>query len=206
MKNTNQKIANEMFVDYPKENVVYITEDGQAFFDELAAKNHAKNRNFENPEVFFREGHEPEDKKELEEELLLLKEDYEVAVGQLELIEQVTDLTQVAPQVDTSTSDVVAKVVTLRQQNEVFENEKKELEASRDSLQSVLTEIVEGVARACDIDNDVPEMTVSDEALPVIKQVLELRAKLADASNQIATLKAKSIEVDNATEEKPKKK
>lgn len=37
-----KKVADDVFKRYPKENKVYVTSDGQAFFDESHAKNHAR--------------------------------------------------------------------------------------------------------------------------------------------------------------------
>jgi hypothetical protein len=36
-------IANDVFKRFPKEDKVFVTSDGQAFFDEAHAKNHVKN-------------------------------------------------------------------------------------------------------------------------------------------------------------------
>lgn len=43
-KETIEKVANDFFTRYPKETKVYITSDGQAFVEELFAKNHAKKK------------------------------------------------------------------------------------------------------------------------------------------------------------------
>ena len=57
-------IANDVFKRFPNENKVYVTSDGQAFLNDVHAKNHAvKNRtgNELKLETFLREETKPSD-------------------------------------------------------------------------------------------------------------------------------------------------
>jgi len=51
---TMKKTANGILADNPEENVVFMTEDGQGFFDLLKATNHANKNEFSEPEAFYR--------------------------------------------------------------------------------------------------------------------------------------------------------
>jgi hypothetical protein len=178
----SKKIADEILKDYPKCNKVIVTEDGQAFFVDLDATRHHQRNGFKKePEVFFREGFEPEDTKELEEDLQITKEANATLGDAIKLVILATDLEADAPEVDGQTPEVVAKVVGLREK----------LETS----QTTFNEVAEAVTRACDLENEVPELTLSDEALPIVKSVIELRAQLSQVSNELATLKALKVEV-----------
>jgi len=60
-------VANDIFNRFPKENKVFITSDGQAFFSEAYARNHAKtNRTGKELklETFLREGEAKAEKQE----------------------------------------------------------------------------------------------------------------------------------------------
>lgn len=171
-----KKIADEILKDHPGENKVIITQDGQGFFNELAATQHHKRNSFKNePEVFFREGFVPEDTKELEEDLLQTKEtnaNLEFAIKQ---VIDAADLDAEDPEVNGQTLQVVAVVVELREKLQ--------------SSIATLKEVAESVNRVCDLENDVPDLKLSDEALPIVKAVIQLRTQLAEASNELATLK-----------------
>lgn len=178
----SKKIANEILKDYPESNKVIVTEDGQAFFVDLDATRHHQRNGFKKePKVFFREGFEPEDTKELEEDLQITKEANATLGDAIKLVILATDLEADAPEVDGQTPEVVAKVVGLREK----------LETS----QTTFNEVAEAVNRACDLENEVPELTLSDEALPIVKSIIELRAQLSQVSNELATLKAEKVEV-----------
>lgn len=184
-----KKIAESVLKDHPAQNQVFITEDGQAFFSELSANQHNKRSAFEsNPEPFYREGFEPEDTKELEEDLKATKAEKDKLVALVTEVFDATDLTKDAPEVNQETPEVVAKVVSLREAI-------TEKEAS-------YKEVLEVVTRACDLTNDFPEVKVSDEALPVIQQVLGLREELGKAHAELQTLKAAPLDVKDTEEVK----
>lgn len=42
-----QTVADDFFTRYPKENKVFITDDGQAFIEDQFAKNHAKDKDLD---------------------------------------------------------------------------------------------------------------------------------------------------------------
>ncbi|MDN3621343.1 hypothetical protein QWY81_17885 [Polaribacter undariae] len=87
-----KKIAAELLKDNPEQNKIWMTEDGQGFFSEGHANNNAKTKGLENPEVFFRDGHQDEDSKELEEVLLETEE----TVRELEtVIDRVIDVSNI---------------------------------------------------------------------------------------------------------------
>ena len=180
----SKKIADEILKNYPEQNKVIVTQDGQAFFSDLDASHHQKRNGFDSePEVFFREGFEPEDTKELEEDLWLTKQANETLADAIKEVILATDLEAKLPyEVNGQTPEVVAKVVLLREKLE--------------SSQGTLKLLIETISKVCDPENlEVPEEALSDEALPIVKAVVELRAQLNQTTNELATLKANPIEV-----------
>ena len=179
----SKKIADEILKNYPEQNKLIVTQDGQAFFSDLDASHHQKRNGFDSePEEFFREGFEPEDTKELEEDLQLTKDANATLEQAIKQVIATTNLEADAPEVDGQTPDVVAKVVGLREK----------LESSEDKFKL----LIEIITQVCDPENlEVPEEALSDEALPIVKSVVELRAQLNQVTNELATLKAKPIEV-----------
>lgn len=161
-----KKIANKILQENPEENVVYMTDDGQAFFNETQANNHASKNEFSEPESFFREGFEPEDTKALEEELALVKEDNETITAVLAEIEQAVDFTQEAPEVTQDSDPVVAAVVQLREKHE----------GSISLLDKVILALVE------------QEAVVDEKAEPVIVEIMKLRVSLLSAQAEKETL------------------
>lgn len=110
-----QKVADELFKDNPEENKVWITSDGQGFFKENHAKNNASDKDLEDPEVFFREGHQNEDNQDLED---VLHETEETVKEQEAVINKIIDVsnTEAEETVDVSETDheAVQAVVELR--------------------------------------------------------------------------------------------
>ena len=103
-KNTTAKqIAKNLLKVYPNQNKVWITSDGQGFFIEGAAINNAKNKDLENPEVFFREGHQDEDNTAVEE---LLQETEEALKKSEIALNRVIDVS------NTEAEDVVEVIKT----------------------------------------------------------------------------------------------
>lgn len=138
----NQNLATQILADNPGQNSVYITEDSQAFFNEIDAVNHSKRNDFKNkPEVFFREGFEPEDTKTLQEAHDAAVEKIATLEETLKLIVQAVNLEDAAPEVTSETEDVVAKVVGLRQLTEELKEANAELIASNETLEGEKTEL-----------------------------------------------------------------
>jgi hypothetical protein len=53
-KENAKKVADDVFKRYPNEKEIFVTSDGQAFFNEVHAKNHSlKNRTGKKLEIFF---------------------------------------------------------------------------------------------------------------------------------------------------------
>lgn len=92
-KEINKKeIATGLLQDNPEQNKVWITDDGQGFFKENYAKNNASDKNLEDPEVFFREGHQNADDQDLEE---ILQETEEALKGAELILDRVIDAANV---------------------------------------------------------------------------------------------------------------
>lgn len=125
-----KKIANGILADNPEENVVFMTEDGQGFFDPIKANNHANKNEFSEPEAFYREGYEPEDVRALEEQLGFAQEENETLTVVMAQIEQAVDFTQEAPEVTQETNSVVAAVVQLREKTISLQSELDTLKAA----------------------------------------------------------------------------
>ncbi|MDI5894395.1 hypothetical protein [Flavobacterium algoritolerans] len=161
-----KKFANKILQDNPEENVVYMTEDGQCFFDKIKADNHADKNEFPEPESFFREGFEPEDTKALEEELALVKEDNETITAVLAEIEQAVDFTKEAPEVTQESDPVVAAVVQLREKHEGA------------------IALIDKVIHALTDD----EAVVDEKAEPIIVEIIKIRVSLLSAQAEKETL------------------
>lgn len=174
-----KKIAEQTLKEYPGQNEVHITSDGQAFFNLLDATNHASRNNFEAPKTFFREGHEPEDTKEMEEALELSKEEVHKLKNVLDEVEMSADLNREPVSVNPFTHAVVGTVVSLR------EAYKKEVDSK--------IELETDVMQAANLEAEAP--TVTDETPQAVKMVIELRTLYQSVQNELDTLKASSVEV-----------
>ena len=138
----NQKLANKILAENPKENAVYITEDGQAFFSRIKANNHTASRKFEkDPEVFFRKGFEPTDEKELETSLADALEKLKNAEHFILDIVEASDLEKEPKAIDPETPDVVAQILQLRESLKEVQAESiklaNELEQAKKELQNM---------------------------------------------------------------------
>lgn len=182
-----KKIANGILADNPEENVVYMAEDNQGFFDKIKANDWCHKNEFEEPVAFFREGFEPEDTKALEEQLGFAQEENETLTGIVAQIEQAVDFTQDAPEVTQESDAVVAAVVQLREKHE----------GAITFIDKVIHTLTEG------------EAVVNEKAEPVIVEIMKLRVSLLSAQaeketltnslsivqSELDTLKAKQIAV-----------
>lgn len=185
-----KKIATQTFKDYPEANEAHITQDGQAFFTKVSAQNHSTRMGFdEEPELFFRDGFEPEDTKGIQEELSLVKIENETLTGILAIVEEATDLTKVAPEVDQETDSAIAAVVQLREK-------------------FIASDILlERIGKATDYTNEIPEVT--NETTDIEKAVISLRQEVKATRDQLAlsnealeALKAEKITVVDSKEVK----
>ena len=129
-KINKQKIANELFESYEDENKVFVTEDGQGFFDEGAAKNHAIAKDFDAPKVFFREGFSDEMDTDTEEALMASEENVEILTAVLEKVTDVANVeAETAIEVTEADHQAVQIVASLRREYEtVTENANKAFE------------------------------------------------------------------------------
>ena len=176
-----KKIANAILEDNQEENVVFMTEDGQGFFDLTKATNHADNNEFDPPEAFYRAGCEPDDTKALAEQLEFAMEENETLSEVISKIEQAVDFTQDAPEVNQETNEVVASVVQLREKQEGA------------------IALIDKVLVALSVD----EVVVDQQAEPIIVAIMKLRASLNTTQSELATLKANALEVVQEKEVEP---
>lgn len=111
-----QEKANALFEKYPEANKIFISENGQCFFDEKAAKDYHDLRGFENqPEVFFREGFEDEDDSDLQEALHNSELARKALEGIIEDVAAVCDLDQDYEPANADTDETVTAVISLRE-------------------------------------------------------------------------------------------
>ena len=178
---STQKKANEILKNNLDQNQVFFTKDGQAFFEELKATNHARTNKLEDPVVFFREGFEPEDTKELEQELVYLKEDNKKLSTVLETVNAICDLDKEALEINDETPTIVVGVITLR---EAISKEKATIEA----IHSLVNETI-----------DAEEVPVVTDATPeIIGKIILLRETIVSLTLENEALKAAAIVVVDA--------
>jgi chromosome segregation ATPase len=161
-----KKIALGILADNPEENAVFMTEDGQGFFDPIKANNHANKNELSEPEAFYREGCEPEDVRALEEQLGFAQEENETLTDVLTQIEQAVDFTKEAPEVTQESDALVAAVVQLREKHEGA------------------IALIDKVIHALTDD----EAVVDEKAEPVIVEIMKLRVSLLSAQAEKETL------------------
>lgn len=176
-----QKKANEILKNNLDQNQVFFTEDGQAFFEELKATNHARTNKLEDPVVFFREGFEPEDTKEMEQELVYLKEDNKKLSTVLEIVNAICDLDKEAPEINDATPAIVVGVITLR---EAITQEKETTAA----IYNLVNEAIDA--------EKVPEVT--DETPEIIGKIILLRETIESLTLENEALKAAATVVVDA--------
>ena len=137
-----QQRANTLLEQYPEENRVLFTEDGQPFFDVSAAQAHHQENGFETEiQTFFREGAEPESTEDLSEDYVKAVEEIEAKNEDLNQIAFATDLENENPKVERDTHEVVTSVIALREkyeqlkvEKEVLVTEKAQLLAEKETL------------------------------------------------------------------------
>jgi hypothetical protein len=190
-----KKIANSILSDNPGESVVFMTEDGQGFFDLNLATNHANKNEFADPEAFYSAGFEPEDTKAIEEQLGFAQEELETLTEVVAQIEQAVDFTKKAPEVTQESDIVVAAVVQLREKH------------------VGVIALIDEVTHALIAD----EVVVDEKAEPIIVAIMKLRVSLISVQAEketltnslsivqaeLDTLKAASIAVVEDKEDQP---
>jgi len=173
-----KEIAEQFFKEHEGEDIVIITEDGQPFLDKDAAQNWADRNDFADPETFYREGTEPEDPKELAEQLAISQEENQDLVLVLDQIENALDFSKECPEVDQKTNSLVAQIVCIRDQS-------KEKEAFLGKIKEALF---------------APELVSNEAGEELIEGILNLRLSLQtanEAKKQLEeSLAAKQTEID----------
>lgn len=140
-KNNFQKKANALFEQYPAEKKVIITENGQCFFDENAAKNYHDLKGFDSdPETFFREGFEDEDDSDLEEAFENAKMAKLELTAIVEEIGIVADLEQTYDPATADTDETLTSVIALREKYEATNQMLIEANIEIERLSSVSSE------------------------------------------------------------------
>lgn len=136
-----QEKANALFLQYPTENKVFISENGQCFFDEKAAKDYHELKGFEtDPQVFFREGFEDEDDSDLQEALHKSELERLNQRSTLEEIEAVCDLDQEYTPANADTDPVLTAVIALREKLHGKDQELIQANAELEKLSTVSEE------------------------------------------------------------------
>lgn len=163
-----QEKANVLFEKYPEANKIFISENGQCFFEEKAAKDYHDLRGFENePEVFFREGFEDEDDSDLQEALHHSELARKALEGIIEDVAAVCDLDGDYEPANADTDETVTAVISLREKY-----------AEKDRL---LTEMDAEVERLSQVEKDNENL----------KGQLEAANKQIEALNKTPTTKTK---------------
>lgn len=161
-----KKIALGILADNLEENVVFMTTDGQGFFDPIKANNHAKKNEFKVPEAFYRGGFEPEDTLALDEQLGFAQEENETLTSIVDQVAQVVDFTKEAPEVTQESNEVVAAVVQLREKHQ----------GAIDLIDNVIVALVAN------------EIVVDEKAEPVVIEIMKLRVSLKSVTAEKETL------------------
>ncbi|WP_312296877.1 hypothetical protein [Chryseobacterium sp.] len=111
-----QKKANALFEQYPEVSKVFISENGQCFFDEKAAKEYHILRGFDlDPEIFFRDGTQDEDDPDLQEALYNTQLALKTLTAAMEDIASVCDLDHDYEPADADTDETLTAVISLRE-------------------------------------------------------------------------------------------
>lgn len=111
-----QQKANALFEQYPEVSKVFISENGQCFFDEKAAKDYHHLRGFDlDPEIFFRDGIQDEDDQDIQEALHNAQLALKTLTATLEDIAAVCDLDHNYEPADTDTDETLIAVISLRE-------------------------------------------------------------------------------------------
>lgn len=161
-----KKIANGILADNPEENAVFMTEDGQGFFDKIKATNHANKNDFSEPQAFYGNGFEPDDNLALDEQLGFAQEENEAFRVVLGQVTQAVDYAQEAPEVTQESNEVVAAVVQLREKHQGAVN--------------LFDQIIDALV--------TDEIIVDEKAEPVVVEIMKIRSSLQTATVEKETL------------------
>ncbi|KFF13113.1 hypothetical protein IW15_10140 [Chryseobacterium soli] len=136
-----QEKANALFEKYPQENKIFISENGQCFFDEKASKDYHGLKEFDSePEVFFREGFEDEDDSDLQETLHQSELARMALTGIVEEIAIVCDLDQDYEPANTETDETLTSVIILREKYVITQKQLTEANAKLEELSGLAAE------------------------------------------------------------------
>lgn len=195
---SKQKTANKILAENPTENAVYITQDGQAFISRNKANNHSQSRKFDkDPEVFFREGFEPQDETELEATLENAVTENESLKTVVERVVRATDLSEDVEEIDGDTPEAVVKVLQLREELATAQERAVKAESELKTRKDDNEKLVEGLEKAINeksaLDNDLKVLRTENETLG--------KEKIA-ISKELNALKEVEVKTDQATEPK----
>ena len=186
-----KKEANAILKKYPGENKVFMTPDGQGFFAENSAKNHAESRKLEDPEVFFREGHSNEIDSDVEALLQVTEEEKSVLQ---QVVDKVIDISNVEaeenPNVSDKDHDAVKSVFDLRQR----------LVEAEDTTLKIKNELSEKTTEAVTAKSALES---KEGELETVSNVLQsVKKQLADKTNKASKLTG---ELNKLKKQLPKK-
>jgi hypothetical protein len=136
-----QDKANALFEKYPDVNKIFISENGQCFFDEKAAKEYHDLKGFETkPEIFFREGFEDPDDSDVHEALHNTELEKIALTGIVEEIAAICDLDQDYEPANADTNETVTAVIMLREKYAGSQQKLTELGAELEKLSGMAQE------------------------------------------------------------------
>ncbi len=112
MKPELEKLAKQLLKDHPEQNVVFVSESGQAFFNKNAAENHEATRG-EKVFPFFRKGSAPD--TEMAETLEEVQEALAERKSVVETVIKVATEDNHGIEVSPATDEAIAEVVQLKE-------------------------------------------------------------------------------------------
>lgn len=111
-----QQKANALFEQYPEVHKIFISENGQCFFDGKSAQDYHDLRGFQKePEVFFRDGTQDQDDQDLQDALDHAQLARKTLTAIIEEINAVCDLDKDYEPADRDTDETVTAVISLRE-------------------------------------------------------------------------------------------
>lgn len=165
-KNKNLKqVADQLFKDYPKESQVFVTTDGQGFFNKNYTVNHCNKNKLEYQE-FFRSGYAPEVDQGVEDLLVTAEETIRSHEATLNKIQDLANVEgeELSPEVTEDDHEAVKAVGELRGSYEDLKADLSSAQAmavSHKTLLAGLAPLLEGndTKLAKEIQKLMPENT-----------------------------------------------
>lgn len=190
--------AAKILVANPEEKAVYMTEDGQGFFNKDARNNHAKERKLKVYD-FFRHGvTTDEEVSDSIKALEVATEELDASKSALEIIEKLFTEEDYNPEVTTDTHSVVAIVVGVKERLAEAKESAEESAAKFHSKMATANEHL-GIL-------ETDKSTLVDDLEKVVKANIQLQEKLdaqlektksqaADIIDNIKTINANTTEI-----------